>query len=425
MSIRAGAAAIEITPPEAVALAGFAGKTRVSTGVRDPLYASAIHLRGGSGGLIVVSLDLHTLTPRYARSIRQQIYDATGIAHAQILVGTTQTHAGPVVTRDYAHFNEASYAEPDAAYMEFVASAAVEAAGEAAVASQPAAMAAVSLGKPNTAALLVKDLQSNRIVSSIVVYDAIPNLLGPENTQLSSDVVEPLRRRLTAKFGGSPVIAYLAAPTGDQRLESPVTQGSEEGMIQTGKGIADMIVAGVRRLTADDFRSDISFDGSLEEIWDLPLKALPSELDAAYALNDATDKVRLALTGSDELAKLIARWHLNDMRGQRGLVAAREAGLYAQLTEQYRSTDIQMLRIGGTRLLCVPAALLSDCAQALAKHVDFPVLIAECLNGDMLGSILNAPQSEEAGFSLLSPIFHSSAGEPIAALAHELLAENA
>jgi hypothetical protein len=423
MSIRAGAAAIEITPPEAVPLGGFAGQQRVSTGVRDPLYASAVHLRGGSGGLIIVSLDLHTLTPHYARSIRQQIYDATGIAHAQILVGTTQTHSGPVVTRDYAHFNEASYAEPDEEYLAYVATRAVEAAGEAAVASQPAAVAAVSLGKPNTGALLVKDLQSNRIVSSVVVYDAIPNLLGPENTQLSSDVVEPLRRRLTAKFGGSPVIAYLAAPTGDQRLESPVTQGSEDAMNQTGKGIADMIVAGVRRLTAADFRSDISFDGRLEEIWDLPLKALPSALDAAVELDDATDKLQQALQGSDELAKLIARWHLNDVRGQQGLVSAREAGLSIQFMAEYRSTDIQLIRIGGTRLLCVPSALLSDCAQALAKHVDYPVLVAECFNGDMLGSILVAPQSEEAGFSVISPLFHSSAGEPIAALAHELLEE--
>ncbi len=425
MAIRASAAAIEITPPEAVPLAGFAGEKRVSTGVRDPLYASAIHLRGGSGGLIIVSLDLHTLTPLFARLIRQQIYDATGVAHAKILVGTTQTHSGPVVTRDYAHFNEACYAEPDEAYMEYVASRAVEAAGEAAVASQPAAMAAVSLGKPNTGALLVKDLKSNRIASAIVVYDAIPNMLGPENMQLSSDVVEPLRRRLTSKFGGSPVIAYLAAPTGDQRLESPVTQGSEDAMNQAGKGIADMIVSGVRRLTADDFRSDISFDARLEEIWDLPLKALPSALDATIELDDATAKVRLALTGDDELGKLIARWHLNDMRGQLGLVSAREAGLYVQLTEEYRSTDIQMMRLGGTRLLCVPAALLSDCVQALAKHVDTPLLVAECLSGDMLGSILVAPQSEEAGVSLMSPLFHSSAGEPIAALAHELLEENA
>jgi hypothetical protein len=152
---------------------------------------------------------------------------------------------------------------------------------------------------------------------------------------------------------------------------------------------------------------------------------LPSAMDAAVELDAAADKVRLAMTGSDELAKLIARWHLNDMRGQLGLVSAREAGRYVELTEEYRSTDIQMMRIGGTRLLCVPAALLSDCAQALAKHVDSPVLVAECLNGDMLGSILVAPQSEEAGVSIMSPLFHSSAGEPIAALAHELLEEKA
>jgi hypothetical protein len=424
MSIRAGAAAVEITPLEAVPLAGFAGEKRVSTGVRDPLYASAVHLRGGSGGLIILSLDLHALTPRYARLIRQQVYDATGIAHAQILVGTTQTHAGPVVARDYARFNEDSYAEPNEKYLKHVAQCAVEAAGEAAVASQPAAVAAVSLGKPNTGALLVKNLHSNRIASTVIIYDAIPHLLGPKNRQVSCDVVEPLRSRLTAKFGGSPVIAYLPAPTGDQRLESPVTQGSEENMKQTGKRIADMIVAGVRRLTADDFRSDISFDGSLEEIWDLPLKTFPSKIDATIGFKEATEKLQLAQTGSDELTTLIARWHLNDMRAQLGIVSAREAGHYTQLTKEYSSTDIQMIRIGGTRLLCVPAALLSDCAQALAKHVDYPVLMAECLNGDMLGSILTPPQSEETGFSLMSPLFHSTAGEPIAALAHELLEEN-
>jgi hypothetical protein len=424
MSIRAGAAAIEITPSGSVPLAGFPGARRTSAGVRDPLYASAVHLRGGSGGLIVISLDLHMLTPTYARAIRQQVYDATGIAHAQILVGTTQTHSGPVVACDYAHFNEDSYAEPDPAYLDHVAACAVEAAGEAAVASQPAAVAAVSLGKPNTGAFLVKDLHSNRIASAIVMYDAIPHLLGPDNREISCDLVAPLRNRLTAKFGGSPVIAYLPAPTGDQRLESLVTQGSDATMTQTGTRLADMIVSGVRRLTVEDFRSDISFGGKLEEIWDLPLKRLPSKADAETELADAKAALKGAMAGSDELAQLLARWRLNDMRGQMGLVCAREEGNYYQITQAYRSTDIQMLRIGGTRLLCAPAALLSECAQQWTKDVKVPVLIAECLNGDMLGSILVAPQSADAGYTLISPLFHSTAGEPIAALANELLEEN-
>ena len=73
MTLNAGAAVREINPPRGAALFGYPRAERMSTGVHDPLLASALFLEHGSRSALLIALDLLFLDPPTARSIRRAV----------------------------------------------------------------------------------------------------------------------------------------------------------------------------------------------------------------------------------------------------------------------------------------------------------------------------------------------------------------
>jgi len=97
MALKAGTAAIEITPPVGVELCGYGVYLqRRSTGVLDPLRARALVLDSGGVQMAIVSCDLIALMDRTVAEARQLIEGQTGIPGEHVLLGCSHTHAGPV-----------------------------------------------------------------------------------------------------------------------------------------------------------------------------------------------------------------------------------------------------------------------------------------------------------------------------------------
>jgi hypothetical protein len=103
--VRAGAAQVKITPPDGTPMAGYYS-VRLSTGVHDDLYSKAIVVESGGAKAAFVSLDLITTTRELTEKARVEIERATKIPGANVMIGATHAHTGPVVwsgsTRDIA-----------------------------------------------------------------------------------------------------------------------------------------------------------------------------------------------------------------------------------------------------------------------------------------------------------------------------------
>ena len=96
---RAGAAQVDITPPNGTPMAG-SYFTRVSTGVLDPIFAKAIVVEQGGAKAALVALDLSYTTRPLVVTARKLIADKTGIPGERVMISATHTHSGPVLTRD-------------------------------------------------------------------------------------------------------------------------------------------------------------------------------------------------------------------------------------------------------------------------------------------------------------------------------------
>ncbi|MCY3556780.1 MAG: hypothetical protein OXH56_15835 [Gemmatimonadetes bacterium] len=94
--LSAGAAMIDISPPEGTHLAGSgAGDHRPTRTVLDPLYAKAIVFEAAGRRVCLVILDLTIVTGDYTDRIRAEICEQTGIEQDAIMVQATQTHSAP------------------------------------------------------------------------------------------------------------------------------------------------------------------------------------------------------------------------------------------------------------------------------------------------------------------------------------------
>src|SRR5262249_15066400 len=92
--LQAGVAFVDITAPIPFRMHGYFYE-RLSTGVKDPLYARAIVLKQGKEMAAFVFCDLVGIPYAETAPARKKASEATGIPVDHIAVTATHTHTGP------------------------------------------------------------------------------------------------------------------------------------------------------------------------------------------------------------------------------------------------------------------------------------------------------------------------------------------
>lgn len=94
--LRAGAAAVKITPPIGTPMAGYYS-LRPAEGVHDDLYAKAIVLEKDGVKAALVSLDLITTTRGIVEEARREITRTSGLPIDSVMISATHAHTGPML----------------------------------------------------------------------------------------------------------------------------------------------------------------------------------------------------------------------------------------------------------------------------------------------------------------------------------------
>ena len=103
--LSAGAAVVDVTPPVPYRMSGYFNE-RVSTGIKDPLYAKALVLKQGDVEAALVFCDLIGIATVVGPEARRRAAEATGIPAENIAISATHSHTGPLyagVLRNYFH----------------------------------------------------------------------------------------------------------------------------------------------------------------------------------------------------------------------------------------------------------------------------------------------------------------------------------
>src|SRR6187455_1751253 len=89
LSMQAGFATAEITPPVGVMLNGFIARVASSAGVDAPLFARALWLQDEHTQSLIVALDVLGLSTSFADELTQELAVRLGLAEERVILCST------------------------------------------------------------------------------------------------------------------------------------------------------------------------------------------------------------------------------------------------------------------------------------------------------------------------------------------------
>jgi hypothetical protein len=425
MRLRAGAAAADISPVLPVALFGYPHVPRISTGIHDPLLASALFLDNGSQSAVLIALDLLMLDPPTARAIRRAVAQRVGVAEASVFVSCTHTHSGPVTARLLAWQEDPTIPPPDTGYLDCVRQRAAQAAAQAIAGASDAEIAwstadARGVGgnrlapdgvtDPEAGVLTVRKA-GGPLVAVAVVYGMHPTVLHEDSTLVSSDFPHYTRLQLREQFGPSLTVLYHTAPSGNQSPRFFVSGQAFDEAERLGRKLGRAIVASVEKLEEGDFRGEGPLRGVLCSV-DLPRRSLPTVAEAERLLDRyRAEYDRLQSEHAARPAVRTAECSVFGAEGTLALARLNERGDIDRTLESYRPIEVQALRIGDACLAGLPGECFVEYALQIKRRWPGRVFVVSLVNGELQGYLVTPEAAAQGGYEAMTSLFSPQAGQ--------------
>jgi len=434
--LRAGAAVREVSPTGPVFLAGYPHIERVSTGVHDPLLASALCLRSGDAGVLLVAVDILLLDPPTARALRAAVAARTGLAEECVLVSCSHTHSGPLTVELLAWRDDPVVPRPDPAYLARLREGAIEAAAEACASARPAELAWTAadargvggnrlapdgLTDPEAGLLSVREAASKRPVAVALVYGMHPTVLHQDSKLVSADFPAYARLALRESLGEAVVVLYHNGPCGNQSPRHAARAQTFAEAERLGRLLGGKAAAAVGRLADSDYDRAPALAGALRRV-ELPPRRMPTPAEAEGALAERRAELgRLRREQAGRGAVRTAECALFGAEETLTLARAQQSGELAGLIEKYRSAEVQAVRLGAASLAAFPGELFTEYGLELKSRSPRRVFPVCLVNGELQGYIVTPEAAAAGGYEAANSLFAPESGRLMVDALLELL----
>lgn len=390
---RAGVAAVEITPPEPMLMAGYASRKQPATGTRQSLAAKALVLEDAGGQrAVLVAMDLVGISRQVAADICRAIGDRHGIPRSAIALTTTHTHTGPAVAGNlpamYFRSSPERLAQVDA-YAKLLVERTTKAVDQAIEKLAPSDVAVgcgtagFAVNRRNNAEKRVGQLRAegelagpvDHAVPVISVRDASGKLAAivagyachatvMNDRRWSGDWPGAAQREIESRHDGA-IAMFVAGCGGDQ---NPLPRRSPELMQDYGQQLAES----VDRTLASEMKS-------LEPQLKTHYQEIPLRFETAPTYAELT-----------QLAKGRGR----EADSARFLLTTIEPGEALPTTYPY---PVQFWRVGGVPWVLLGGEVVVDYALRLKAEVGEPIIVSAYAN-DVMGYIPSHRVLAEGGY---------------------------
>lgn len=434
--LRAGAAAIDISPRKSLHLCGYPNVVRDSTGVHDPLLSSALYLENGPARMLLVANDIIFVPKSLAGRARARLAERTGVPAERILVAATHTHSGPLtVDRPYRR-NGPDSPPPDAAYLAQLEEGIVAAGAEAFRQARPAEAgfatadgSAVGTNRrdpsgpsnPVVPVLDIRDAATGKPLALMVVCCMHPTVLHEDSLLVSADFPGMARRFLQARAVGPdcPVL-YFTGPAGNQSPRHVTRSNTFEEAARLG----GLLGASIEKARATvRHRRDVALEAAGGEV-DLPRQVFMAATRAEELERLALERLEsMRRRGDPRPAVRTAEcdWFGSTRRAR--LARFAEEGRLEEAAARCMPAEIQALRIGDFTFVGWPGELFIEFALDVMRAFPGTFMIAYA-NGETDGYLVTAEAAAEGGYEAATSIFKSpESGRLIVERTKELLEE--
>ena len=435
----AGAASADITPPFPVFLYGYPHAPRMSTGVNDPLFATALYLHDGARQVLLVSVDTIWLSKLQVERVCSRIAVATGLLLSNIMISATHTHSGPSTVSILSNSNDPAVPPPDEQVIKLIEEGIVAAAVEARHNAVPAELGftetevqgiggnrhdAAGPAMPAVPVLAIRTASSEmKLIALLYVFSVHPTVLHEGSTLISGDFPAAARQTILQHLGsahpGLRVLHHLGA-AGDQSPRNVTRSNTFEESERLGELLGAAVCDAVSRIR---FTHKWSLDCKTAAI-EFPLRKFPTLREARANLASSRARyVELQTDGASRAALRTAECDWFGAEEVNALVTAAAEGGLGSVARECLPAKIQVIRVGSMWLVAWPGEVFVEFAQRVRR--EFPqAWIITLANGELQGYLTTAEAVEKQWYEASNAIFASpTSGDMLVAATNNLLRE--
>jgi neutral ceramidase len=432
----AGAATRDISPLKPLFLVGYPHVQRISTGIHDPLLATALCLRQGAEAVLLVAVDILFINPPTARRLRKTLATATGIAEESVFISCSHTHSGPVTHSMIAWESDPIVPRPDPDYMRHFEDGILQAALDATQHLQPAQWAWTSTpvsgvggyrlapegpADRDAQILALRTVKDNRWLAVSLTYCMHPTVLHEDSFLISADFPAYTRLQLREQLGPDTAILYHMGPSGNQSpryaVKAQTFAEAERLGRRLGAGVADALLA----LPDSAFSHSAQLQGRIVTT-DLPRRQLPPREEAERLLKECRQTYeQLKANGAPHGPVRTAECAVFGAEETVTLARAQAEGRIEQRLKDFLPAEVQILKIGSRSLVGFPAELFVEYGLALREKSQGTAFGVSLVNGDLQGYIVTPEAARAGGYEAANSLFDPAAGEQLLRVALDAL----
>ncbi|MCD6597494.1 MAG: neutral/alkaline non-lysosomal ceramidase N-terminal domain-containing protein, partial [Bacteroidales bacterium] len=259
--LHAGAAIIDVTPQKPMFLHGYPHVERISKGVHDPLFASALIIDNGITQIGFCAVDVVFISNEITEKVRRRVKNETGIAKQNLMISASHTHSGPVIFSDI--FYDPVVPEADPEYISYLVEKLVYvfleafnnkkeckiaitiADGSGVGGNRRSKTDAVDSEVP---VVVLKDIATDKVFALSTIYCMHPTILHEDSKLYSADFPGYTREYIKKELGEEVILLYHTGPSGNQSPRHFIKSNTFDEAERLGFKLGEQIINSVLKL---------------------------------------------------------------------------------------------------------------------------------------------------------------------------------
>jgi hypothetical protein len=421
--LQAGAAIIDVTPQKSMFLHGYPHVERISEGVHDRLYASALVIDNGETQIGFCAADIIFMTREIAADVRNRVYEQTAIQKQNLMLSASHTHSGPVIFSDIFYDPVVPKADPE--YISYLVDKLVQVCVEAFQNKRVCKIAITTADgsgvggnrrsktdavDPEVPVIVLKDAETDKIFALSTIYCMHPTVLHEDSKLCSADFPGYTREYIKRELGEDVISLYHTGPAGNQSPRHFIKSNTFDEAKRLGFILGERIVESVKQLDDRRFKEWVALSVRLSKVI-LPKKKFMSlknaEMKVAMVKNKL-DEMRRSNAPASQIRTVEVDWFGAEENKQLAEMAAN--GELEQVYQSVLPAEIDVIGIGDNYFAFLPGEMFVEYSLMIKEKSPARIFVASLSNGVLAGYIVTEEAEQEGGYEASNSIFPAKSG---------------